>query len=119
MVARMARRPRRDEPPDDGWEPDDAEGADELELDGVDRGELDAHDAADRRRFSSETAFCPECGAEILDSADICPKCYAWVTDETLAKPRARRALRDAVVWIVILALLAGAGLLGLLRLVF
>ena len=110
----MARRPRRDEPPEDGGEPDD------LDLDDSEDPEIDdPHDAADRRRFSSETAYCPECGAEILDSADICPKCYAWVTDETLAKPRAKRALRDAVVWIVILALLAGAGLLGLLRLVF
>jgi hypothetical protein len=64
-----------------------------------------------------ETAFCPECGAEIHDSADVCPKCFTWIDGETSRHPpSARRAAewkRRVVVWILIAAMAAGLGLFG------
>lgn len=119
MVARMPRRPRSDEPHEGGWEPDDPGFETGGDADpGSDDDGLDAHDLADRRRFASAIAYCPECGAELHDSADICPACFAWVTDETIARPRTARRLRFLVAWILIAALLVGAGLLGIVRLV-
>ena len=84
-------------------------------------GEEDEHARADRARFSSQTAYCPECGAEIYDSADVCTKCFTWIDGATTGRRTARRArsrVRRAVTWILIAALLAGAGAFWLVRLV-
>lgn len=91
----MARRPARD----DDFDPDDS-----------DQYEVDEADAVLGER---DTAFCPECSAEIYDSADICPKCFAWLDGETSRHPLSKRRRRDwvqkAVAWALIAALLAGA----------
>ena len=67
-----------------------------------------------------DTAYCPECGAEIYDAADICPACFSWIDGETTRRPprngRFRKGGAQLVVWMLIAALLAGAGVLWLLR---
>jgi uncharacterized OB-fold protein len=86
------------------------------EDDDFERDEEDEHDERDRRRFSSETAFCPECGAEIYDAADVCPKCFTWIDGETIrhGRHRLRGRLHAMVVWLLIVAMLAGAGVFAL-----
>lgn len=81
--------------------------------------ELDEHDRADQARFASETAFCPECGSEVHDSADVCSTCFTWIDGATTRAPitrRARREFRRIVIWILIGALLLSAGVFGFLR---
>lgn len=112
----MARRRTSEE---DEWSPDDDR---DSELSGGDAAfrndDDDEHDARDRARFESETAFCPECGAEIYDAADVCPKCFTWIDGETTRRPfsQRRRTFRHAVVWILIGAFLVGAGALSILQ---
>ena len=66
----------------------------------------------DLRRFGSEadtTGYCPECGAEVYDDADACPKCFAWITGRTLHKPPEDLALqkkvRQVIVFITLLTM--------------
>jgi hypothetical protein len=33
----------------------------------------------DIERLDHESALCPDCGAEIWDAAEICPKCFAYI----------------------------------------
>lgn len=77
-----------------------------------------AHDEADFERFSSDVAFCPECGAEIYDAADICPKCFTWIDGNTThRKPSAvRRSMRALVVLVLIALILGGAAAVLALR---
>lgn len=77
-----------------------------------DGSEDDGHAERDRQRFASDTAFCPECGAEVYDAADVCPKCFTWINGETVRHPKARRRerIRGIVVWILIGTMLLGAG---------
>ncbi len=108
---------RRRTSEEDEWSPDDDRDSDLSRGDAA-FGDDDEHDAHDRARFESETAFCPECGAEIYDAADVCPKCFTWIDGDTLRRPSSqrRRTFRHAVVWILIGTFLAGAGALSLLR---
>ena len=101
----------------DGDELDGDElGGDDLDEDDLDE---DEHDALDRARFDSDTAFCPECGAEIYDAADVCPKCFTWIDGETRGRPlsRRRQTIRQTIVWVLIVTLLAGAGVFSLVQL--
>lgn len=92
---------------------ENASESDGDELDG------DEHDALDRARFDSDTAFCPECGAEIYDAADVCPKCFTWIDGETQRRPlsRRRQTIRQTIIWVLIVTLLAGAGVFSLVQL--
>ena len=96
-------------------------GEDELDGDELDGDDLDGdeHDALDRARFDSDTAFCPECGAEIYDAADVCPKCFTWIDGETRGRPlsRRRQTIRQTILWVLIVTLLAGAGVFSLVQL--
>lgn len=62
----------------------------------------------DLRRFGDDSAFCPDCGAEIWDQADVCPKCFAYLGGDTSRRRRggeARRRWRTVVVLIVLAAI--------------
>lgn len=86
---------------DHGWAEDG--GDDDAELDGSD------HDEADQRRFSSNIAYCPECGAEVIDDADLCPKCFSWIDGTTHRKPsKLKRSIHVAVVVLLIVAGVVG-----------
>ena len=103
----MARRRPVDHDPE---EPDDWDDQDvDMESQAID-GDSDA-----------ETGFCPECGAEIYDAADVCPKCFTWIDGDTLRRdPRTQRARSRwtvLVVWALIAAIAAGAGALWLAQL--
>jgi len=100
----MARRQTHDD-----FDPDDPDD----DLDVLDEGE----DANQR-----DTGYCPDCGAEIYDAADICPKCFAWIDGETSRhSPRRRRAAdrwTRLVVWALISAIAAGLGFFAFVGLV-
>jgi hypothetical protein len=86
--------------------------------DSFDDAEDDPHDAADRARFSSEKGFCPECGEEIYDAADICPKCFSWIDGAThRRRTRLSMGFRKLVVTALLVALLSG--MVGWLLFVF
>jgi hypothetical protein len=99
-----------DEGPEDHREGSWDDGGVEYESEG------DGHAERDRQRFASDTAFCPECGAEVYDAADVCPKCFTWINGETVRHPKARRRerIRGIVVWILIGTMLLGASLFAL-----
>ena len=40
----------------------------------------------DLRRFSGETGFCTECGAEVWDGAEVCPSCGAPLAGDTSSR---------------------------------
>ncbi|MSR27970.1 MAG: hypothetical protein EXS03_00110 [Phycisphaerales bacterium] len=68
-------------------------------------------------RFSrASTRPCQECGQDVSEDSDICPKCRAFQLDEHSGDARARgsatRSLRFAVVIAVIATALALSGLL-------
>ena len=117
----MARkRTSADDEWDDSDRPDEEwSGGSHASDDAESELEEDDHDTLDRERFKSETAFCPECGAEIYDAADVCPKCFTWIDGETQRRPFSRRSqtMRQTVVWLLIATLLAGAGVLSFLQL--
>ncbi|MFZ9914181.1 MAG: zinc-ribbon domain-containing protein [Phycisphaerales bacterium] len=99
----MARRSTREEFDDD--REDDAFEDESSEADHADR----------------DTAYCPECGAEIYDSADVCPKCFTWLDGETSRhRPGARRKsdrLKHFVIWALILSMVGGGAVIVLARL--
>lgn len=77
-------------------------------------------DEGDGAELAADTAFCPECGAEIYDAADVCPKCFSWIDGDTVRRsPRRNRAHRrwtQLVVWALIAAILLGAGALWVIE---
>lgn len=91
---------------DDDHDPDEYDGDDDRDSDGGLDGDFDDP--------SSDTAFCPECGAEIYDAADVCPKCFTWLNGETSRHPPHRQRAWDRwaklVAWVLIAALAIGAG---------
>lgn len=103
---------------DDGWSNDGPhDGFDDIdpdddsvdrEVDGSDVAETDL-DEADQKRFGSNIAYCPECGAEVLDDADLCPKCFTWIDGATHSRPsRLKRSFRAVVVTLLIAAAVIG-----------
>jgi len=71
----------------------------------------------DLRRFSDDTAYCPDCGEEIYDEAPACPECGAWIEGRTLSRPmvahESRRQFRTLVIVLTLLGFLAGIGVLN------
>lgn len=70
--------------------------------------------AEDLRRFSEGEAFCPDCGAEIHDLAEVCPKCYAYLAGETSRFRPVERDLRRrgvAITVVILILVLLGWGL--------
>lgn len=69
----------------------------------------------DLERFDRDTAYCPDCGAEMWDQADVCPKCFAYVAGETSSKQPTQRWFHQRTVLLVIIALLAAFALIWLM----
>ncbi|MCA9284508.1 MAG: hypothetical protein KDA22_04795 [Phycisphaerales bacterium] len=60
----------------------------------------------DLERFSSDTAICPECGAEVWDQADVCPSCYAYIGGSASSRHPVERWWRRRWMVLVVIALL-------------
>jgi predicted nucleic acid-binding Zn ribbon protein len=75
---------------------------DEHDEDGPDEGPS----PEDVRRFAAGEAFCPDCGAEIHDQAEVCPKCYAYLAGETSRFRPAERDLRGRFIALTVVALI-------------
>lgn len=71
----------------------------------------------DIERFSEGEAFCPHCGQEVFDDADICPHCRSFITGGTMRRsPQAQWFRRRWIVLLLIVLILALSGVLRLLR---
>jgi hypothetical protein len=69
-------------------------------------------------RFRDSTGYCPECGAEVWDDVEVCPKCSSPIGGNVLHRhPEAERARRKMITLIVIVTIIAFLGLVGLVRL--
>lgn len=75
----------------------------------------------DLRRFGGEHAYCPDCGAQVWDQADVCPKCYAYLGGDTARRrSTSKREWRKLVLVILLVALLISfAGASFYLRMFF
>lgn len=60
----------------------------------------------DIERFNRETAYCPDCGAEVWDQAEVCPKCFAYLGGETSTRPPIRKTMDHKWLILLILAVL-------------
>ncbi len=81
----------RDEPLEDWEEPDPDEGDDEDD--------------------SSDTYFCPECGATVYEDCERCPECGDYIT------PQSRSTFAPGRRWIVVVAVALIVMMLGLMLL--
>lgn len=68
----------------------------------------DGPSSEDLDRFGDDTAFCPDCGAEIWDQAEICPKCHAYIAGNTSSRPPIERGLQQRWMTIVVVLVLLG-----------
>ena len=59
----------------------------------------------DLDRFSGETGWCPQCGAEVWDQAEFCPACGAQVGGRTLSRPPVEAGFRRR--WLLLVAIIA------------
>jgi hypothetical protein len=85
------------------------------DLDSFDDDALDEDPTeVDVRRFDRAEAFCPDCGAEVFDSAEVCPKCYAYLAGNTSSRPPVNSWLRNRMILFVIIVALIGFVLLAL-----
>ena len=57
----------------------------------------------DLERFSRDTAYCPDCGAEVWDQAEVCSSCGAYLHGDTSSRPQNARQRRRLWVGLVII----------------
>ena len=69
----------------------------------------------DLDRFGDDTAHCPECGAEIWDQAEVCPKCRAYIGGNTSTRKPIESWMQRRWMLLIIVALLIAFGLMWLL----
>lgn len=69
----------------------------------------------DIERFDREIAYCPDCGAEIWDQADVCPKCFAYLGGHTSSREPIQRWVHHRTILLIIFGLLALFAFLWLL----
>jgi len=62
----------------------------------------------DRARFADAAGYCPSCGREVYDDADLCPGCGSWITGEVASEPPLNRELQGRFRTIVVVAVLLG-----------
>lgn len=60
----------------------------------------------DLQRFSGEEAFCPDCGAQIWDAVEVCPKCFAYIGGKVSHMPKHQRWFNAKVITIIVILLL-------------
>jgi hypothetical protein len=60
----------------------------------------------DIERFSDATAYCPDCGAEVWDQADVCPKCFAYLGGDTATRSPMQEWFRRRWILLVIIVLI-------------
>ena len=60
----------------------------------------------DMNRFGGDTGYCPECGEEIWDQAEVCPKCRAYLAGGLSSQPPPARDIQNKFVLIVTLIIL-------------
>jgi len=82
---------------DDDFDDDDENAVDE------------APSSQDIEALDHESGTCPDCGAEVWDAAEICPKCYAYLGGNTF---RPSRLSRQAKIWLLV-ALAIAVGVAG------
>ncbi len=71
----------------------------------------------DIRRFGGDSAYCPDCGAEVWHDADVCSKCGNIITGGTRSrKPHDRWLTQRAAAVIVIILVILLSGIFALLR---
>ena len=66
--------------------------------------------AEDIARFSDDTAHCPNCGAEIWDAAEVCPRCHGYVSGNTVSRHPIERWWRQKWIVLLVIAILIGMG---------
>lgn len=80
----------------------------------------DLDDFDDAAEEESDQAYCPDCGAQIWDQSDVCPKCFAFLGGDTSRHPPGRGlrsvALRRLVVALILIGMFAGLALAILTR---
>lgn len=62
----------------------------------------------DIARFEGETAYCPHCGAEVWDQAEVCPACNTFLGGNTSSSPPLERWFRRKWLLLIIAALIFG-----------
>lgn len=66
----------------------------------------------DLSRFSSDAAYCPDCGEQIYDQAEWCPECGACIGGQTSSRPPVVADFRQRwMLLVIIIVLLAFLGL--------
>ena len=57
----------------------------------------------DLERFRRDTAYCPDCAAEVWDQAEICSSCGAYLHGDPSSRPKIARDRRRLWVALVII----------------
>jgi hypothetical protein len=58
----------------------------------------------DIERFSRDTAYCPDCGAEVWDAAEVCPECHAYIGGNTRSRSPLQHWFQQK--WMVLIVIL-------------
>lgn len=67
----------------------------------------------DIERFDRDTAYCPDCGAEVWDQAEVCPSCHAYLGGKTSSRPPVQDWFQKR--WIVVIVVVLLIALMGIL----
>lgn len=68
----------------------------------------------DLERFSHDTAFCPDCGAEVWDQAEVCSSCGAYLHGDTMRRPPREGRRRHGWLTLVAVVTAIAFGLLAM-----